>query len=102
MKSLMTIAILLFSTLSFAEERVVVSVSGCSDYVFASENEHQTSAIEDYEYEAYDKCADNGYPDWTTITQSWTPGINIKHYCLKGKVRCHDLSLLDRVFEYFQ
>ena len=83
-------AAIILSISAFAEERIVVSVSGCTDYLIASPIEHKRTAVEDYRYKAFNKCADKGYGSWTTLYSKWSPGINLPFRCLKGKVRCHD------------
>ncbi|EQC45016.1 hypothetical protein M899_0538 [Bacteriovorax sp. BSW11_IV] len=90
MKTLLITVLTLASLSSFANDRVVKSVGGCTDYLFASEYEHKRSAVEDYRANADRKCANAGYSSWTTIYSKWTPGINIRFMCVRGKVRCHD------------
>ncbi|GEM_PF-4063797 len=90
MKTILLTILLLASYNSLAEERIVKKVSGCTDYLFASEAEHRRSAVEDYRAEAFDDCADEGYASWTTIYSKWSPGINNRYRCIRGKVRCHD------------
>lgn len=90
MKKVILTVLALVSISGFAGERVIKKVGGCTDYLFASESEHRSSAVQDYRANAYKKCTNAGYTSWTTIYSQWTPGINNRYMCVRGKVRCHD------------
>ena len=85
------LSVFMLSSLSaFAYNSVIVYADGCSDYIFAPESVHRDSALEDFRYEATQKCLDEGYFDWETISKNWTPGLNVKYYCVRGRVLCLD------------
>jgi hypothetical protein len=67
----------------------VVSVSGCSSYLMASPKEHEASAIANWRVNASQACLNRGFTEWETQETSWSPGINVPHYCLNATVVCH-------------
>ena len=99
MKKLLVTIILLATTSSYSANnsadngtgRVVIHAKGCTEYLYATEQEHFDSALEEYRYNVLNKCVQYGYVNWTTLVKKWeSGGINIKFHCLKGTVWCHD------------
>lgn len=83
---------MIFSVVGFATFSLIAQaaeIEACSSYVLATEGQHANSARSNFNYKAAKYCADQNSSSWEVVSSRWTPGINVRHYCLHGIIVCN-------------
>jgi hypothetical protein len=76
----------LHSYSSFATTTKSVEVYVCSDYIFATKEQHRESIQKNFKNEAYRLC---GSEQWSIASYSIQPGVTAPEYCVDAQVVCN-------------